>query len=288
MASETPTSSQSSLLTYQSATVLRVNPKGLSQFLLIKAPFGLYDSDHEALEKNGITPIVQLQASPAYYKAGVALEFDPMTILGFRAGVQWQNYNGKFDGLQSFDGTDVNFSDTNLEALGNDGQGLNYSASGRIMSLSTTLKAKVGDIALKHKFGGVRYDMELQNNHEHYYDITLDILVENGQWNLTNTTDLVYIHDDSLMVGLRSDYTTPAYSSEGDDLPGSTYRLGPSVIYNFDPSDDSASASNPNFRNPKLIVMLNWWLQHPYRTGEDVSGGLPMALVVFTCEGDLL
>ncbi len=143
--------SDSSLLTYQSATVLRVNPKGLSQFFLVKAPFGLYDSDHIALEKNGITPIVQFEASPAIYKAGLALEFDPMTILGFRAGMLWQHYNGKFDGLQSFGNTDANYSDTNLEALGNDGQGLNYATSGRVTSVSATLKLKAGPVAWFYK-----------------------------------------------------------------------------------------------------------------------------------------
>ena len=282
---------ESPLLTFQSASVVRVNPKGLTQFFLVKAPIGLYESDHPALEKNGITPIVHLEASPAIYKGGFALEFDPMTILGFRAGMVWQKYNGKFDGLQSFGSTDVSYSDTSLEALGNDGEALNYATSGKVTTLSATLKMKVGSIALKNKFGATRYDMDLRDGHEHYYDITLDILTENGQWNLHNTTDLVYLHSDSIIMGLRSDLTMPAYSVSGDDavVPGKTYRVGPSFIYNFDPTDAPGDASNPNrFRNPKLIVMLNWWLEHPYRTGEDVSGGMPMALVVFTFEGDLI
>ncbi|MCK5800266.1 MAG: hypothetical protein KAI47_23910, partial [Deltaproteobacteria bacterium] len=79
------------------------------------------------------------------------------------------------------------------------------------------------------------------------------------------------------------------------------------VVHAFYPCDWLAVAENPNTPNqkigplfaytfakswgglqrPTVILVLNWWLQNRYRTGQRVTQALPYGIVAFTFSGEL-
>ena len=38
---------------------------------------------------------------------------------------------------------------------------------------------------------------------------------------------------------------------------------------------------------PTLYLLAQWWVKHRYRTGQEVSQGLPMIVLGFSFTGDL-
>ena len=41
------------------------------------------------------------------------------------------------------------------------------------------------------------------------------------------------------------------------------------------------------FNNPTAILIVNWWLEHPYRTGQEVSQAVPYIVLGFAFNGDI-
>ncbi|NUO49596.1 MAG: hypothetical protein HOV80_12135 [Polyangiaceae bacterium] len=88
-----------------------------------------------------------------------------------------------------------------------------------------------------------------------------------------------YYTDVRLRAGAR--YSVADSFVDGADDPSATMRLGPLVAYTF---FDEPGAS---FNRPTLIGIFQWWLVHPYRTGEDSSQGLPYIALAFRFDGEL-
>jgi hypothetical protein len=58
-------------------------------------------------------------------------------------------------------------------------------------------------------------------------------------------------------------------------------RLGPTVNYAW------AQPAGSRFV-PSVFAQVQWWLSHPYRTGQEMQQALPWVLLAFTANGDLL
>jgi hypothetical protein len=69
---------------------------------------------------------------------------------------------------------------------------------------------------------------------------------------------------------------TDAYRGNGH------HRIGPVAALTF--YDDGYTS----FNKPTLILAASWYLRHRYRTGQDVSGALPLLLLGFAFQSDLL
>ena len=74
-----------------------------------------------------------------------------------------------------------------------------------------------------------------------------------------------------------------AFANEPISQPnGPTHRVGPALLYTiFDRPD-------LRFNKPTLILLMQWWAKSRYRTGQDVSAGIPYFVLGFRFEGDLL
>jgi hypothetical protein len=101
---------------------------------------------------------------------------------------------------------------------------------------------------------------------------------------------VLYVSDFGLVAGLRHTKTDAWYqrsdvSDDGEPLPaadnGPMHRLGPFLAYTLF-SDPGAA-----FDRPTALIIVNWWLTHRYRTGEDVSQAIPYVVAGFTFYGDL-
>ena len=60
--------------------------------------------------------------------------------------------------------------------------------------------------------------------------------------------------------------------------------MGPFVAWRL---TDEEKYVDSMFRRPTLVVLSQWFLQHPYRTGQDVSQGVPWIAVVLAFDGQL-
>lgn len=278
------------VITYRNLAVARLNPLGLINIGQATYRHRLYASESMAFRDNffgvGLAPAV----SPAFGRLGVVAELQPASFLQLWASYEFIRYFGTFDFLQSFRSPYANFSDTRLgelSALPSDDPAANYAASGTQFNVGATLQAKVGPVAVRNLFRLMRPDYDLREGDRLVYDILFDALAPNGGWYFNNDTELLWLFDFGLTAGLRWTVTHAFYRAEdylaGEDPsnPNTMHRLGPMFAYSF--WKDRGGA----FDNPTALLIANWWLDHRFRTGEDVSQAFPYLVIGFSFTGDL-
>ncbi len=274
---------------YRNLTVLRLNPLGLINETRAAYRFRLFQSEKEAFRDNfaavGIIPAL----SPAYARLGALVEVQPLSVLQLWASYEVVRYFGTFSQLQSFATPGAGFSDTdlkNLAALPAGDPGRSYGVTGTQLTLGANIQAKVGPVVVRTQLRMVRPDYPLRAGDALFYDILYDVLAENRGWFLTNDADLLFQTAFGLTVGARWTATAPRYSAHvlnGEpNLNGPTHRIGPLAAYTFF-QDDGA-----RFNAPTILMAVNWWVTHRYRTGADVSMAVPYFVLGFAFTGDLI
>jgi len=282
-------------IVYRDLTLFRWNPLGLISDARITYRLRLYESQKLAFRDNflgiGIAPAL----SGAFLRGGPMLEFQPASFLQLWGIYEFIGYFGAFNFLQSYptaDSSRVNYSDTELARRGDLPAGnpeKNYSAFGRQILYGANLQFKFGNIVVRDQIRFGRATMNLRPGDRVYYDIFYDLLTGNrGDW-MANDADLLYQALDSrLTFGIRYSmgkaFYLPEHFEPGDDqtkAPESIHRVGPLVAWTFKQPDGAAF-------EPTALLVLNWWLKSPYRTGQDVSQGVPYIVAALNITGDLL
>ncbi len=264
-------------LHYRNFTVLRINPLGLQNQFAISYQYRLYDSDSRLFRtgffRAGLEPII----TPGLARLGVAVEIEPIAVL--RLGAKWEflQYYGTFDHMNSYPDTDSDYSDTAIEHGGE--AGTNYAGSGINTTLHAELRAKVWNIVVRSKLLAIHNVMDLTPGHKTWYDPYYDVLQRNHGWALINDADLLlFLLDDKLIVGVRHNVS---YAMHPGDAVPATQRVGPLVAYRF--FDDPGAAWN----RPTAVLLANWYLKHPYRTGQDVDPAIPYVAIGLAMFGDV-
>jgi hypothetical protein len=282
-------------IVYRDLTLFRWNPLGLISDARITYRLRLYESQKLAFRDNflgiGIAPAL----SGAFLRGGPMLEFQPASFLQLWGIYEFVGYFGAFNFLQSYptaDAARVNYSDTELERRGDLAKGdpaKNYSTTGTQVLFGANLQFKFGPVVVRDQIRFGRANMDLRAGDRAYYDIFYDLLSGNRGFWMSNDADLLYQALDSrLTLGLR--YTAgqafyrPEHFGPGDDQnngPQSIHRAGPIAAWTFKQPDGAAI-------EPTVLLVLNWWLKSPYRTGQDVSQGVPYIVAALNITGDLL
>lgn len=273
-------------LYYQTTTVARLNPLGLINFSQFTYRRRLFLSNSIFTRDNYIGIGVVPTISPAFGRIGAQLEFQPLPFLRFWATYEFVGYFGSFDYMQSFASANEDYSDSDLDDLDP------YSMTGTQLTLSGTLQAKVGPLAVRSVLRATRPDYDLRGDDPVFYDILYDSMIENENWFFNNDFDLLYLHQDRFTVGIRYTWTRAFFSGDAfgtDDCmmiecrnDVITHRIGPIFAYTH------FKEYKARYNGPTFLVALNWWLKHPYRTGQDVSQAFPYVIVGFSFSGDLL
>lgn len=269
----------------------RLNPLGLVYLGKFSYQFRLYESDSPLTANNyigvGVTPAV----SPAFVRGGLVLEIQPLSILRLWASYEGVGYFGSFRVFQSFPGVTSDHSDTTLLNLDDVEATSAYSTGGTILTVGGLLQAKVGPVAARNMTRLMRPDFDLREGDRTYYDILFDVLAPDEGWFLSNDFDLLWVTDLGLTVGGRYTLTQSFYEDRhyapgetlGENPNTPTQRIGPLIAYTFwDEKGQSA------FDRPTVVLIVNWWLQHRFRTGADVDNAIPYVALAFTVTGDLL
>lgn len=282
-------------IVYRDLTLFRWNPLGLISDARITYRYRLYKSEKLAFRDNFIALGVAPALSGAFLRGGPTIEIQPASFLQLWGIYEYIGYFGAFNFLQSYptaDATRVNYSDTELARRGDLPKGdpaKNYATFGSQFIFGANLQFKFGPVVVRDQFRFGRPKMSLRKGDRVFYDIFYDLLTGNDGFWMTNDADLLFQALDSrLTLGIRYTMGRAFYEdyhfAPGDDqanAPGSIHRAGPIAAWTFKKPDGASL-------EPTVLLVMNWWLKSPYRTGQDVSQGVPYIVAALNITGDLL
>ncbi len=273
---------------YSNLTVIRYNPLGLQNRFRIGWRKRLSDSDSVLRKNTYFMASLTALITPSLERVGVRLEFQPLAILQLYAGAEWAWYLGNFDYLTSYKDAAQDYSDTALAAAADRGE--NYAASGLRLTAGAMLQAKVGPIAVRSNTRAHYHRLNSRASDPVWFDIFDDLLTPRRGLSFIQNNDLLFVKG-RLVAGIRHTWSrsmldddalaaVPSNLSPRD----STHRVGPFVAYRLTKENKYASS---RFRRPTLVLLTQWWVQHPWRTGQDTSQALPWTVLAFTFDGQL-
>jgi len=273
------------VLYYQTGTFARWNPIGLGNLSQVGYRYMFFDSEAELLRGSYAMVGLAPGLNPAFSRIGPMVEVQPLAVLRLTAMWERIDHFGTFDILQSWPSPRDDHSDTARAARGEEGE--SYATSATQVTLAARAQAKVWRIAARVNYRAVYSEADLKEGDHVYWDSFFDQVMPDGGWLQTTDTDVLYV-DGPLALGLRHNWLSVDYPDgfyrpgESRRDPNDQHRLGPLFAWKFAESPGSA------FDEPTLFVLVNWWLQHRYRTGEDVSQWVPYTIVGFSFKGELL
>jgi len=227
-----------------------------------------------------------IRLSPVYATAGPLVEWQPLAIINLRARAEALGYFKSLGVLQSWRSPYDDHSDT-AQSLRN-AAGENYSTYGLHATVEPTLQAQVGPIAVQNHFSLDYWNMRLHSGDTVWYDAGPDHAIPGNGFTLLEEASLVYLRG-PLTAGLNFRYAAPLFTEAnfrpGEDPHGlneSNSRLGAIFAYTF------FNRGYTPFDQPTVFVLVQWWLHHHYRTGQDVSGVIPFVAVGFSFQQDFI
>lgn len=282
-------------LQYRNLTALRLDPLGIVNDFRIGARHRLF-SDPRPLYRDAHVGVAgTLMASPAWSRVGVALEAAPLSILQMSLQYEVLSHYGILGTLQSFGGSSAYYLEENpfKSPLRDASARGPYASVGHVVSLNALLQMRFGPIVVRSGARFMRQWIDLRDGDRAYYDSLYDILAPGNGWLVSNDLDVWYYPDGGhFIAGLRHSlvkalYANPiaaAASRDGSD-PGTRdstiiQRAGPVLGYTF---FDHPGA---RFNAPTVLLIANWWLQHPYRTSWKYEA-MPFIGLAFTFRGEL-
>ncbi len=274
-------------IVHKNTFALRYNPLGLIYDGKFSYRYRLYESESKALRDNflgiGIAPML----SPAFMRIGPYIEFNPLTVLGFWASLQFVQYFGTFDLAQGFAGAQSNFSDTAIRT----NTANRLVTNGWDLTLGANFNIKVSSIVVRAFAKLVNGNLKLRDGDRVYFEQVYDIAAPNHGWYFTTDVDVLWQgFNDRFVGGARYTFTTQFYDPTRHFDPtaldqtadNSMHRVGPFLAYTFKVEDGA------KFNNPTLFLLVQWWAKHRFRTGLDTSAALPMLALGFQITGDFL
>jgi hypothetical protein len=265
-------------LFYSHATYLRVNPLGLVDLARVGWQRRLSSQDSLLLRDTYTFVGPNVMLTPAYARLGGYAEAQLLAVLRVFGSVEGVAYFGTFDQVLSFPDAGARYSDQTMADLGS--QGLHSPRLGWVSTVGATLQAAVGPLAVRSTPQLTRYDLALPEGHVAFYDQYWDRLAPDRGLMILDDTDLLLLLG-KVRTGMRYTFSDHVGPAEGD-AGLAHHRLGPmfAVQLHNDPP-------GTRFNQPTLFVLTQWWLQHPYRTGEEQPGALPLVALGFAFNGDL-
>lgn len=266
-------------IVWKDTTAVRYNPLGLVTSPVVEYQLKMYDST-ATLFKNYISLAANPIVSPAYTRLGAKLEIMPLALLSLAVKYEYILFFETFDILQSFPDQNSDMSDTALEANGEAGE--HYSTTATQLSFIGLLQAKVGPIALRNRVTLFQNEYDVNDGDTVVYDPFLDNVLPASGWGITNELDALYINR-ALIAGLRHTYTYAFIDEIPNDANQAQHRLGPLVLYEiFKRKPDAA------LNSIKLLSLIQWYVSHRYRSGQETTAALPYIGIGAILEGTLL
>lgn len=303
---------------YRELVAARINPLGLLSDARLSARAQLFKPDNVFTAENFVGLGSTFSITPAWARGGPFVEIQPLSILSFAGGLEAWGFFKSFGQLQSFPDANSPYDDGTLKALSSPPapqQGTNYSSHGQIAWLEGRLQLKLFTLAVRSTTTARYTDLALRNGDAVFYDQILDVLAPDKGWVVNHDTDVLYFATDNWIIGARYSFVhtflpdpaggASAAPQAGDEpfrRKSETNRLGPIIAYRFFDKPWAA------FNQPTVNLLVQWWLDHPYRTGDGQCGlgtdcvarngkildssrvtqGFPLIALAFSFSGDLI
>ncbi|MBM4344458.1 MAG: hypothetical protein FJ100_13920 [Deltaproteobacteria bacterium] len=269
-------------------TLFRWNPIGLENQLRLGFAQKLYDHDHKALRDNFAWFGTYVRLNPASARAAAMVEVQPASVINLRFSAEYLYFFGNFTFIQSRADPSGDWSDTTMKANKQGALG-NYAGGGLHYTFEPLLQAKVGPIAVRNRTLFGWFDLDLQRGDRVFYEATVDTAVPARGLVIANDFDVIYQRpmDEALLsLGVRVSSVAPQYAADlaatGAKVDNSHHRVGLLAAYTL--YDDGYT----RFNKPTVLLITSWYLQHRFRTGQDVSRAVPYFVLGFAWQSDLL
>jgi len=270
---------------YSNLFGLRINPLGLGDELLIGSRWNLIQRSGALYRDSFVALKLHTFLTPSFLHAGPRFELQPLSVIGIAVTYDVLGYFGNIGQVLGYPSPWGDFSDSARRERVRAGE--NRAAFGHSVRFSSLLQARVGPVAVRHQAHFTYADLRLEPGYRVYYDQAIDLLQPDGGWSLVSDLDAFVFLPKGWLLGARYTATLAFYRArhvppeevDRDRSLPPLHRLGPAVLFTF--FDDPAR----RFNRPTLILLTQWWIQHPWRTGVDVHPAIPYAAVAFSFEG---
>lgn len=265
---------------FHNLTGVRVNPLGLTNRIRTGYKMQLSHRPEAIFKESFATIELDTEITPAFGYVGGRMEIQPAKIFNFWASYGMMGTFGSFSYTRSFPNAQADYRDTRLE----DSRDQDYTSLGHRASVSGMFQFGLGGVAMRDNVQGHYHSQDLKDGDKVFWDATLDVLIPNSGWTVTNDADLLVMTEFDLIVGVRYTMTHAVYRDEhldGKNVNTPTHRVGPALIYQF--FDDGEGTQ---WNKPTLVLLAQWWAKHRFRTDE--APALPYLVLAFVQQGDLM
>ena len=235
----------------------RVNPMGLFDEARVGHRQPLYASSSPALRHNFVGAALNASFSPAFARAGVFVEYAPTSFVDVFGIYEAGAWFGPW-GLRSYPNAGVaRWSDDDLS------REPSYSAPMQQLVSGLLLHFQIGRrVFVKSNGRFVFEQVGLHGGDRAFYDPNWDILFPNEGFIYVDDVDVQVEPARHLRVGARWNVTHAFFAEADHARSDTTQRAGPIASYVFYERPHAA------FNTPMLSLVVNWWVEHPYRAGE--------------------
>lgn len=271
---------------YNNLVGLRANPIGFGNELFIGYRRALLVRPGLLFRDSLVAVKAHVFATPAFLYVGPRIEIQPVSVIGVSATCDVVGYFGSFGSILGYPSPRGDASDSARRERAR--QGDNRAMVGVNVRLSTLLQGRVGPVAVRSQLHFNYAQLPLDAQDRVYYEPALDFLHPNGGWSLLSELDAFYFFPKGWLLAVRYTVTKGFFKSVNPPLEDARdrsipalHRLGPGVLYTFFDRPGS------RFNRPTIILLSQWWIRHPWRTGVDTHPAIPYAVLAFSFEGTL-
>ena len=145
------------------------------------------------------------------------------------------------------------------------------------------MNLRFGPIVVRDTFKVTRADVVLHPGDTVFYEQLTDLLTPNRRLTLTNDLDVLWQTPlTGFFAGVRYAAGAPLYGPDNGLGDTATHRLGPIFAWRIFDHDGA------RFNQPTVAMVINWYLKHPYRTGQETPTAIPYFALAFQTSGDFL
>lgn len=277
-------------LTYRVMAGGRYNPLGLGAVGRLALRHRIYESQSVLLRDNAVTLAALATVSPAFAREGAMVEVAPVSFLTLFGSWERMDYFGTSGFFQSFPSAASNTGPGEILrrlALPTGSSQSPYATGGQQVTAGAAAAVQWREYFLREQARWSWAQVRLRAGDRVFQDPNVDLVMPNGGWAFINDLDAGWT-DGRLTLSVGWTCQKALFDS-ADYLPGERataaqgfrHRVGPSATYTW------AQPRGSRFV-PSVFLQVQWWLAHPYRTGQDSPQAVPWVLAAFSASGDIL
>ena len=235
------------------------------------------DSNALLLKKTHLKAGFLNTLSPVVNTLGAYVEAHPVRLLVWRLSVEGVSIIPLTGSMDSTTDPTLAFDQKSRSQPARDRA--RYGTVGLEAASDLTFQVALAGVALRNTTSLRYHWMRLKEDHRFFYYPLVDLMAENQGFSFQNNTEMVWMGTEGWLLGLRYSRVEMLYSAD-EGRPagyGKSQQIGPLVAMQLPKSWSGAADWH-------LLVMSQWWLQHPNKMGLDAPQWLPAFAIGFATQ----